>query len=653
MIILRMATRKEAEICQNMDHYAKLIYDNYLLDVPRIIDTCSLYGEDNERLVRKMVESVFKCQPKYYDDLREIFNEFHKFFAMVHPLFFYESCFLEKKFSEKGKNVGMEKMGKGKCMEKTNFGAFQKTLDKCIQNIDTTVGKTFQILNQHNDHGSFYNDKLASDTIHFLIDFVYSTNIFLKIFPQASKVLHETGLTERLPSLFEKTYPALFEAIANRKVVVFNANCQYPLERLAYYEESIVKLYRTLICYNILDPLLNTAGQKECIYKSKDEYVHDFISFMMHLVHEKSFALAYSRSFPFGKDLKLLHEKGVEMDHMSMKFISDALEAHSAIDCTVVKSQVQKESIKKTGRIEGDVQDHDSSLIRQIRDIFPGVDISVIRKCLKDYNNNVERIVNDMLTGALNVETYNDTTAASSKGEQPGTSGINSTKNGTLSLADIADDFERVVPLEHSKKRGNRNVLADKSSIQNSKPVYERYAYEKESDSDEDMNDPNKRAIAKSLMPSRKNFPTPVETEDFMPKEFGKKSSNFKIVNPNRGVIVQSDDDDEHGEDVYDDEYDDTYDSHEINVGEANTVDEIESKFKRANLHKNDTENDKAEDNGKNPRVQATQKPSKPWEGEYTGGKERQFKERHKGRSGNHNRKAGSLYKHSRGMGFF
>lgn len=35
------------------------------------MDLCALYGQDNERMTQKIVEQIFKSQPKYYDDLKE------------------------------------------------------------------------------------------------------------------------------------------------------------------------------------------------------------------------------------------------------------------------------------------------------------------------------------------------------------------------------------------------------------------------------------------------------------------------------------------------------------------------------------------------------------------------------------------------------
>lgn len=54
------------------DFFGKLIHDNFIFDIPRLIEICSLYGEDNEKIVQKMIDSIFWCQPEYYEDLKEV-----------------------------------------------------------------------------------------------------------------------------------------------------------------------------------------------------------------------------------------------------------------------------------------------------------------------------------------------------------------------------------------------------------------------------------------------------------------------------------------------------------------------------------------------------------------------------------------------------
>merc|ERR1719370_2206846 len=71
LVCLRLSMHKESK-----EHFitpavfAQLLYDNFLFDVPKLMDIAVLYGGDNKPIVAKMMENVFKQQPKYMDDVR-------------------------------------------------------------------------------------------------------------------------------------------------------------------------------------------------------------------------------------------------------------------------------------------------------------------------------------------------------------------------------------------------------------------------------------------------------------------------------------------------------------------------------------------------------------------------------------------------------
>lgn len=48
---------------------AKILYDNWVLDIPKILDVCSIYSTDNRELVVGFLKKVFFLQPKYLEDL--------------------------------------------------------------------------------------------------------------------------------------------------------------------------------------------------------------------------------------------------------------------------------------------------------------------------------------------------------------------------------------------------------------------------------------------------------------------------------------------------------------------------------------------------------------------------------------------------------
>ena len=69
-----MSTPKESATCFITPQvFGELIYSNFLFDIPRIMDLCCLYGNNqNQPLLKKLVESVFKHQENYLNDLVEV-----------------------------------------------------------------------------------------------------------------------------------------------------------------------------------------------------------------------------------------------------------------------------------------------------------------------------------------------------------------------------------------------------------------------------------------------------------------------------------------------------------------------------------------------------------------------------------------------------
>eukprot|EP00050_Salpingoeca_kvevrii_P017016 m.60837 g.60837 ORF g.60837 m.60837 type:complete len:681 (-) comp7308_c0_seq1:72-2114(-) len=72
MVFLRLSTDHEAsDSFMTAEAYANLIYDNWVFDVPKLLDLCAIYGRKPRPLLSKMVGNIFAKQPKYHQDLDE------------------------------------------------------------------------------------------------------------------------------------------------------------------------------------------------------------------------------------------------------------------------------------------------------------------------------------------------------------------------------------------------------------------------------------------------------------------------------------------------------------------------------------------------------------------------------------------------------
>ena len=77
-VFLRIGTNKEAQYTKNRTYpdispkaFADLLYDNYLFDLPKILDLCLIFSS-NRNLLGEMLEGIFRKQRKYFYDIQEL-----------------------------------------------------------------------------------------------------------------------------------------------------------------------------------------------------------------------------------------------------------------------------------------------------------------------------------------------------------------------------------------------------------------------------------------------------------------------------------------------------------------------------------------------------------------------------------------------------
>lgn len=66
-------------------YYSKLIYDNWIFDMAKLIDIAAVFGQSNRELVQRIIQNVFDGQKQYIEDFKEgielIMNRLKKMFS--------------------------------------------------------------------------------------------------------------------------------------------------------------------------------------------------------------------------------------------------------------------------------------------------------------------------------------------------------------------------------------------------------------------------------------------------------------------------------------------------------------------------------------------------------------------------------------------
>jgi len=78
LVFVRLATHKESKKdFFTAEGFGRVIYDNFVFDVPRLMDLAALFRPCSPRIVQKMLANVFACQPAYIEDLTSAAGQQH------------------------------------------------------------------------------------------------------------------------------------------------------------------------------------------------------------------------------------------------------------------------------------------------------------------------------------------------------------------------------------------------------------------------------------------------------------------------------------------------------------------------------------------------------------------------------------------------
>ncbi|KAG9354889.1 hypothetical protein JZ751_001602 [Albula glossodonta] len=213
MTFLRMATHKESkENFITPAVFGEIIYNNFLFDIPKILDLCVLYGKGNSQLVHKMIENIFTQQPSYYADLEEAVPTVTQVLDTI-----LQKCGLQLEGATASEPLKLEALGKPTAMTMS-----QKDL---------------------------------MDLVLYLCDSCTTIYSFLDIFPAACQTFHSHGFLSRLASFYELAVPDIEKAVRKRNFD--DKSLQEDLwRRVSHSCRKMVEVAHLLLQHTCLQPIL-------------------------------------------------------------------------------------------------------------------------------------------------------------------------------------------------------------------------------------------------------------------------------------------------------------------------------------------------------------------------------------------------------------
>uniref|UniRef100_A0A8C2KW12 Activating signal cointegrator 1 complex subunit 2 n=1 Tax=Cyprinus carpio TaxID=7962 RepID=A0A8C2KW12_CYPCA len=195
MVFLRMATHKESkENFITPAVFAEIIYNNYLFDIPKILDLCVLFGKGNSQLLHKMIGT----QNLIVFDI------------------------ILQKSGIQSENTG-------------NSQPLKLNANKCLTAMAMPEGE-------------------LADLVLYMCDTCTTIHSFLDTFPEACSTFKQHNFLNRLSSFYEMAVPDLEKAVKKRN---FNKSLQEDMWRwISHSRKKMVEIAHLLLQHTCLQPIL-------------------------------------------------------------------------------------------------------------------------------------------------------------------------------------------------------------------------------------------------------------------------------------------------------------------------------------------------------------------------------------------------------------
>ncbi|XP_059264777.1 activating signal cointegrator 1 complex subunit 2 isoform X8 [Mustela nigripes] len=382
LTFLRMSTHKESK-----DHFispsafGEILYNNFLFDIPKILDLCVLFGKGNSPLLQKMIGNIFTQQPSYYNDLDETMPTILQVFSNI-----LQHC-------------GLQGDGASATPQKLEERGRLTPSDMPLLEL--------------------------KDIVLYLCDTCTTLWAFLDIFPLACQTFQKHDFCYRLASFYEIAIPELESAMKKRRLE--DSKLLGDLwQRLSHSRKKLLEIFHILINQICLLPVLESSCD------NIQGFIEEFLQIFSSLLQEKRFLRDYDALFPVADDVSLLQQASAVLDETRTAYILQAVEgAWEGVDrrkATDAKDPPAAEDPNgvialaepiggPSSHLENSEEDECmgaaaalgppvggvelDSLISQVKDLLPDLGEGFILACLEHYGYDPEQVINNFLEERL------------------------------------------------------------------------------------------------------------------------------------------------------------------------------------------------------------------------------------------------------------
>ncbi|GAB1295755.1 Activating signal cointegrator 1 complex subunit 2 [Apodemus speciosus] len=407
---LRMSTHKESK-----DHFispsafGEILYNNFLFDIPKILDLCVLFGKGNAPLLQKMIGNIFTQQPSYYNDLDETI-----------PTILQCSHYGLKVFNNILQHCGLQGDGTSTTPQKLGERGRLTPSDMPLLEL--------------------------KDVALYLCDTSTTLWAFLDIFPLACQTFQKHDFCYRLASFYEMAIPEMESAIKKRRLEDSKLLGDM-WQRLSHSKKKLMEVFHIILNQICLLPILESSCD------NIQGFIEEFLQIFSSLLQEKRFLRDYDTFFPVAEDISLLQQASsafaVEsawegVDRQKIKNIKDPSRAKDSNNEVTMTAEPVGEMPSQLETSEEDEEERESlglvasstgavcttsvqetpvllkqcmgaaaalgptvsgveldSLISQVKDLLPDLGEGFILACLEHYSYDSEQVINNILEHRL------------------------------------------------------------------------------------------------------------------------------------------------------------------------------------------------------------------------------------------------------------
>ncbi|KAJ7397731.1 Activating signal cointegrator 1 complex subunit 2 [Pitangus sulphuratus] len=417
--------------------FGEIIYNNFLFDIPKILDLCVLFGKGNGLLLQKMIENIFTQQPSYFGDLDETLP--------------------------------------------TVLQVFNNILHKCGLRCEGASAEPQKLEEKVSVTAGNMPLQELKDIVLYLCDTCTTLWAFLDVFPLACQTFQKHDFCYRLASFYELAIPELESAIKKRR---YEDNSVFAdlWRRISHSRKKMIEAFHILINQVCLQPILESSCEN--IQPFIEEFLQIFTSVLQERRDETrtAYILQAVESAWEGVDRK----KGQAVKDPATPAASDGASAtvescaedgEDAGAACALEDECAGAAAAPIARVSGVELD---SLISQVKDLLPDLGEGFILACLEEYGYSTEQVINNILEDKL-VPHLDKLDRRMQRQLKPDptplvTSRCNVFQNDEFDVfSRDSVDVSRIQKGKRREKDTTRSLVNDKSLVQEQRDRYSQY----------------------------------------------------------------------------------------------------------------------------------------------------------------------------------